>query len=57
MISNGIILGRNVYAKWVFFFCDLFTEDDDKVDTFGLWFLVLVGFYWFFGFFVLFNIF
>lgn len=25
-----------------FFFCDLFTEDDDEINTFGLWLLVLV---------------
>lgn len=35
MISNGVILDRNVYAKS--FIYDLFVQDyDEKVDTFGL---------------------
>lgn len=29
---------------WVFF-CDLFTEDYDEINTFGLWLLVLVVFF------------
>lgn len=48
MISNSIILGRNVYAKWTGFFFHLFT--DDKVYTFGLWFFVLVVCFIFFLF-------
>lgn len=38
MISNGVILDRNVYAKS--FIYDLFVQDyDEKVDTFGLFYI------------------